>query len=296
MGACFPRPARAGEPDDAKSTTLLPDASKKSAASVLPDPSAFAASTFGAMHSAAMSAVGVPDPRSAVRSLAGGARAQLKEGPRALRVLAFLVCAATLVLNAMEIVNLLFNPISFSLLGTPVGLLVSVYSVACAALGMGLESAVGCLPCHRRAEYWVRVLTRVWGRGLFYLVLGTMQCTQRTLVELACGAGLMAVGCMSLCVSRAASAKLARAQRKMASFRVTDETIIREVFDRHDRDNSGHLDEIELASVALELGAELTGNELVAAFAAIDVDGDRGISFDEFKAWWLREDTVSTCV
>merc|ERR1719261_925446 len=70
------------------------------------------------------------------------------------------------------------------------------------------------------------------------------------------------------------------------------ERVVRDLFDKTDKDNSGTLEAAEVRQLALELGQNLTEGELNEAMDQMDngvgangVDGQVG--FDEFANWWL---------
>ena len=77
----------------------------------------------------------------------------------------------------------------------------------------------------------------------------------------------------------------------------------RSVFDKVDRDGSGHLDRGEIAHALQERGLPASGADVEAILAEMDTDGDGKVSFDEFaraigeptveeikgKEQWLKE-------
>ena len=67
---------------------------------------------------------------------------------------------------------------------------------------------------------------------------------------------------------------------------------IEQVFARYDKNQSGDIDAAEFACVLEDLGVAVTQERLNNAFAALDVNGDHVISFEEFGKWW-RGDAVS---
>lgn len=76
-----------------------------------------------------------------------------------------------------------------------------------------------------------------------------------------------------------------------SSLRIDDETLERRsiasiIFKRHDLDNSGSIDKDEFAGMYAEMISEgVTSESLEAVMAAIDVDNDGHIQFNEFTAW-----------
>lgn len=58
-------------------------------------------------------------------------------------------------------------------------------------------------------------------------------------------------------------------------------------FDEADKDGGGTLDAAELREVCADLGLILDDDELEAALAILDENGDGDISLEEFYDWWL---------
>lgn len=78
-----------------------------------------------------------------------------------------------------------------------------------------------------------------------------------------------------------------------------DETVLRAVFDRYDTESSDCLRLQQFILLVAKLGKyvpELKGVEFSvaqSAFTLFDRDGDKCLSFNEFKDWWLSEDRYS---
>jgi Ca2+-binding EF-hand superfamily protein len=82
----------------------------------------------------------------------------------------------------------------------------------------------------------------------------------------------------------------------MEEMMVMMERVVRDLFDKTDADNSGMLDAEEVRQLALDLGQNLTNEELQEAMAQMDREGVGAVGpngvqgmvgFDEFAAWWL---------
>lgn len=68
-----------------------------------------------------------------------------------------------------------------------------------------------------------------------------------------------------------------------------DEFTLRNLFRNFDLDSNGVLTEVELSGLASKLGLEITGDELVAVFERIDLNGNGRIEFDEFVRLMLEK-------
>eukprot|EP01091_Cochliopodium_minus_P010874 TRINITY_DN2980_c0_g1_i1.p1 TRINITY_DN2980_c0_g1~~TRINITY_DN2980_c0_g1_i1.p1 ORF type:complete len:169 (-),score=53.12 TRINITY_DN2980_c0_g1_i1:70-576(-) len=62
------------------------------------------------------------------------------------------------------------------------------------------------------------------------------------------------------------------------------------IFDKYDKDHSGHIDIEEFASLCYELGHFLSEEEKSLAIQKLDVDGSGTISYKEFEPWWKNGD------
>lgn len=67
---------------------------------------------------------------------------------------------------------------------------------------------------------------------------------------------------------------------------------IETAFARYDTNGSGDIDAPELTKVLEDLGVEASEERLTEAFSVLDANGDGIITFDEFAAWWRREEVV----
>lgn len=65
-----------------------------------------------------------------------------------------------------------------------------------------------------------------------------------------------------------------------------EQQLVKEVFDRYDRDKSGDVDLTELQSLLSDLGAEMKFEDLEVAMQELDSNRNGLCSFKEFLAWW----------
>ena len=68
---------------------------------------------------------------------------------------------------------------------------------------------------------------------------------------------------------------------------VRQRQILKTMFQRVDVDGSGEVDAAEILALALDLGVQITLQEMQLIFGEIDLDGSGEISFDEFSQWYL---------
>merc|ERR1719473_2689037 len=60
-----------------------------------------------------------------------------------------------------------------------------------------------------------------------------------------------------------------------------------QAFELHDLSHDGAIDHRELRLLARELGVEMSVDEAKMAVAALDVDGNTSLSYEEFLPWWM---------
>lgn len=125
------------------------------------------------------------------------------------------------------------------------------------------------------------ILRFVWGRGLLFVVAGTLNVAQTWWITIASGAFMIFVGIIAILVGVHASRKFAALRNSLA-----DESFLLLVFSNYDSNGDGYLVPYEFSGLLSNLGMELDDRYTLKAFNAIDTDGNRKISFDEFCHWW----------
>jgi len=69
---------------------------------------------------------------------------------------------------------------------------------------------------------------------------------------------------------------------------------LRTLFDEIDADCSGELERHEIRSLVTRLGQDASEQDVDAAMAAMDKDGDGVVDFDEFCGWWRTRDNTAS--
>jgi len=100
---------------------------------------------------------------------------------------------------------------------------------------------------------------------------------------------MMFVGLLYVVVGRATGKKLASVRAA-----IKDETTLQASFADNDSDNDGYLTQNDFEMMIMGMDLNLSPNELIAAFTAIDENDDGKISFDEFKTWWSGSNSTGT--
>ena len=156
--------------------------------------------------------------KSERRTVLNKLKGMLVQGPFALKTVCFLACAICCVVNVLAALPFLFT--------FDIGrMVVNVYAIIFSFIGCILELGP-CLctrRCHGWLEHWVKLFSRVSGRGILYLILGGMSLASiRTgdsglyqTIGTIDGICLIVCAIFSLCVSYYAKKKLNDLHSKM---------------------------------------------------------------------------------
>lgn len=125
------------------------------------------------------------------------------------------------------------------------------------------------------------ILRFVWGRGILYIIVGTINVAQTWIITMASGGFMILLGIISIFVGVHASRKFAALRNSLA-----DESYLLLLFSYYDSDSDGYLDANQFTNLLSYLGMEVDDRYALKAFNAIDRNGDRRIAFDEFNHWW----------
>uniref|UniRef100_A0A7S2W200 EF-hand domain-containing protein n=1 Tax=Mucochytrium quahogii TaxID=96639 RepID=A0A7S2W200_9STRA len=212
---------------------------------------------------------------------------QVMEGPSALKMVCFLTCAVSLVYDVFDIFGEVITIHPFKMI-------ITGYAGVFVFLGCVLEFQQACCGFIRRwINTWMKILTRVWGRGLLYIVAGAMQLSLNNIGGYICGAALITCGILSMTLSKVATNKLGALHERLIAGHTDDLVYVRQVFNRYDKDDNGYLSPAELASACKEMGSGFTTSELVAIFDYIDADGGGKLSYTEFEAFFTGKTKVN---
>lgn len=200
-----------------------------------------------------------------------------KNGPLSFRVMAFLG-------GLGMIVAALYDFISNILVLSGAGILISIYTLVFGAGICALEGRVFSFPTswQRRMKFYFRVLDYTWGRGILYAFVGSLPMSQPNKINLLVGSYMIVVGLVAIFSSIGAGKKLTELREAIDSQRN-----LKLYFNELDADRNGLLSEKEFAILLGSLEVDVSYQELVACFNAIDKNDDDSISYEEFNAWWV---------
>jgi len=123
----------------------------------------------------------------------------------------------------------------------------------------------------------------LWGRGALYFICGTLQLTQIDLFNLIAGGYMCAIGILYIIVGNNTAKKLKAIRKSLYS-----ESTLRSKFQVANVEGDG-LDLKQFRFLCEDLGLDLTGREIEAAFGYIRKNGDdtsEKLSYEDFKSWW----------
>jgi len=131
---------------------------------------------------------------------------------------------------------------------------------------------------------YLKILRLLWGRGLLYTFIGSLQYFGlATGYSKIAGGFVMIVGFVCFLIGLAAKVCLDNARATHTS----DHSLIKLKFNFYDIDNDGYLDVGGFQDFVICLGLnELDNINIDTAFHAIDEDNDGKISFIELERWW----------
>jgi hypothetical protein len=136
---------------------------------------------------------------------------------------------------------------------------------------------------HRELLKLLRVLRFSWGRGFLYIFSGVMQVLLLTSWNIVAGVAMMVAGMITICIGKKAQEKLKVFVRKMGS---TDN--IDNKFNKYDIDRDGFLNPEEFGSMISDMKINMSFDEFVSAFQAIDRNCDRLITREDLGIWWTK--------
>jgi len=129
---------------------------------------------------------------------------------------------------------------------------------------------------------YAKFLKHVLGRGSFYFIVGTMQASKKSWIDLTLGVYFIFLGFTLIFILVALTAS------KNHSFTALPSSIdeIHELFQTHDKNKDGFLDYDEFGNILKSWGVVLSADDLEIACYAVDQDGDEKISEQELLDWW----------
>lgn len=115
-----------------------------------------------------------------------------------------------------------------------------------------------------------------------YIICGSLQMTHLTPLNLWGGLWMIGVGILFLIIAIQTKRRLSRLKKSLG-----DVKLLRQTFQRFDRDGDGVLCENEFALLVANItGEDLDEDELEGTFSSVDVAGKGYVTLNEFITWF----------
>ncbi len=131
---------------------------------------------------------------------------------------------------------------------------------------------------HRFISNYLNILQYIWGRGIFYMIVGSLHICLGSYSSTIVGSYLVLIGFISFVIGLAINARLKRLLKPSLERHLT-----RNVFDFYDIDNDGFINAENFRNLINGLGIEEVDIEF--EFDRLDADKDGTISFTEARDW-----------
>lgn len=207
-----------------------------------------------------------------------------EEGPALIRFPAILLALAVIGTTLYPIVVNTFY-------WTPSSIICAIHTCVLASLIFILEGRVivgNRAPTNFRARVravvtrYINLFRLLWGRGLLYIFVGSMNMTIDHPYALYTGSALMVFGLLAIASGAHASYNLDKMKSSL-----TDEAYLWSRFDALDTDHDTYLDINEFAELLWGLGLEFDDAYTFKAYSQINGDPTSKITFEQFRDWWV---------
>jgi len=125
------------------------------------------------------------------------------------------------------------------------------------------------------------ILKYLWGRGVLYMLSGSLQLSHISSMNVLSGAFLIGVGFLFVVIGINTRRRLRKLKKSLK-----DEKVLKRQFNRFDRDGDGVLDMDEFGAFVANLtGDDMDEDELEGTFGVIDRQGNGYVTLKELQAW-----------
>ena len=203
-------------------------------------------------------------------------RNSVEDGQVSIRLMALLSATALILSSALGLLGAIF---SFNISET----IIEIYSVALGVIMILLESKQLNLPQKYldRLYHYALFLKYVWGRGILYLITGSLHLLlQGSILDYIVGGLIVLVGVVYIIVGKMATKKLKDLRKSLHS-----DSQLKNKFMAVDTTNKGlTLDQFKILSD--QLGLDLNHREAEVIFIHLDKSADGLLTYQEFQGWW----------
>lgn len=173
--------------------------------------------------------------------------------------------------------------------------LIAIYSFLMGSMAIAMEVDPESLPYGKRIRAWllkyIGIVQLSTGRGLFYLVAGSLELTQNSWLATIIGAftSFVAIVYMAIGFKAERSAKKMREQN-------FPERVLKRKFNSFDKDSDGKIVFKEFHLLLQSLQVEATYQESEMIYVSLDRDMDGGLTYEEFERFWVGDPLASVPV
>jgi hypothetical protein len=129
---------------------------------------------------------------------------------------------------------------------------------------------------------YFNIFRLLWGRGLLYIYVGTMNMTIDHEFSVYTGLAIVAFGFLAIASGAHASYNLDKMKTSL-----TDEAYLWSKFDALDTEHDDSIDLNGFAELLWSLGMEFDDAYTFKAFSQIERDAGAKITFEQFRDWWI---------
>eukprot|EP00752_Nemacystus_decipiens_P011359 g10093.t1 len=201
---------------------------------------------------------------------------KMREGPISIKVLSYIA-------GVMLVVTGFFSFFGSFFTLHPVDAVVHFYMFAFGWAILLLEAKSAILPQKIVASIhkYCAFTTVVWGRGAFFIFIGTLSLAQWVFIDIVLGIYLVFIGAGMIYWGQEAYKTLDALHGEMK-----DPSMVESIFHKFDHNHDGTLNVTEMGNLLESLGAIMRPTEVEAAMIIMDHNNDGKVSLAEFQAWW----------
>mmetsp|Transcript_3973 Transcript_3973/g.5524 ORF Transcript_3973/g.5524 Transcript_3973/m.5524 type:complete len:264 (+) Transcript_3973:73-864(+) len=167
--------------------------------------------------------------------------------------------------------------------------MVELYVLCFGIVALIIDAQEVLCPANRRAAIYkyAKFMFTLWGKGLFYLFVGSLMIAQWSMFDVVIGLYVALVGVYMLYTGYHVHKKLAALKTHLS-----DDNVLKRKFNEMDVDHSGALEGDEIVKLCKALGSDLTAAELESFVLMIPRNSQDKVEFPAFLQWWKGDEAA----